>query len=416
MKLITFLGTGNYKLTKYYLQNQEKALAIETEYIQEALLQLVEGITEAIVVVTKEAKEKNWENQEGKGLKKRLDQLSIPYSLIHIPSGESDEEFWKIFTAIYESIEEEEELVVDITHSFRSIPFIVSSVLNFAKEMKNIQLKSIFYGSYNTENEYNPILGLDTYLDILDWGQGARELIHRGDYKRIKEKLQPITKALCKESQGEDVNIDRLRRLTRELEKFFNNLHLVRGQEVPENALIIQKLLKELDSKELELHDELKPFILVIEALGQPFEGFSEEATVENIYRCCKLCVQYNLYQQAYTLLRENFVTAGCIRLGFTISDIEKRKIIEDILNHLNKKETSQNSYELNDNNKKFYERFKHPELDEKAKLFSQIGNFRNDLNHAEYRSDSSKARRIIQKLEEFLDEFEQLYYIRKDV
>jgi CRISPR/Cas system-associated protein Cas10 (large subunit of type III CRISPR-Cas system) len=55
MKLISFLGTGDYKNALYHFKNRN----YETPFIQEALVKLLPEISDVIVFTTPEAKEKN---------------------------------------------------------------------------------------------------------------------------------------------------------------------------------------------------------------------------------------------------------------------------------------------------------------------------------------------------------------------
>lgn len=92
-----------------------------------------------------------------------------------IPIGANEEELWEIFKNIFETIGQEEELYIDITHSLRNIPIQLLAVISYARAIKNVTVNGIYYGAFEV-GKFNeegvkeaPILNLLTFLDILDW-------------------------------------------------------------------------------------------------------------------------------------------------------------------------------------------------------------------------------------------------------
>ena len=77
----------------------------------------------------------------------------IPISAVLIPQGSDTEEMMEIFQTIYKMVSFGEEIVFDVTHSFRSIPFLAASVLNYAKTMKNCSLRGIYYGAFEAKDD-----------------------------------------------------------------------------------------------------------------------------------------------------------------------------------------------------------------------------------------------------------------------
>ena len=67
---------------------------------------------------------------------------------VGIPGGSSVEEFWEIFETVNEHIPEEAEIVFDVTHSFRSLPLIMSVLLNYLEVVKGTKLVGCYYGAF----------------------------------------------------------------------------------------------------------------------------------------------------------------------------------------------------------------------------------------------------------------------------
>jgi CRISPR-associated DxTHG motif protein len=135
MKAITFLGTGNYKKTIYTFKDEE---AQPTELFPKALCELFE-LEELLVVVTKCAK-KEWFAK----LEEQLKESGIKITEVPIPDGHSEEDLWTIFDEITKFLDEGDELIFDITHSFRTVPLLSFLAANYLQTAKNVKIKGIY--------------------------------------------------------------------------------------------------------------------------------------------------------------------------------------------------------------------------------------------------------------------------------
>ena len=121
-KIITFLGTGTYEKTIYKYENFE----IESRFVQEAISKIVGNDVEFLVALTAKANEENWRTKDAEkpGLKEIFDRKNISYKELYIKDGHNDQERWEHFDQIFENIKENDEIYVDVTHSFRSTPLL----------------------------------------------------------------------------------------------------------------------------------------------------------------------------------------------------------------------------------------------------------------------------------------------------
>ncbi|WP_456373293.1 TIGR02221 family CRISPR-associated protein [Methanocaldococcus sp.] len=178
MTLLTFLGTGNYDEVKYYYG--DKTNYFKSKFIQEALMNIFNE-NKMIVFVTPQAiVNKNFEE-----LLEKFPNLKA----VEIPVPKSEEEFWKLFEIIIESVGEGEEIIFDITHSFRSIPFIGFLIALFLKEVKNVKIKGVYYGAYEPNKEYAPIIDLTPMINLAEWIYAVKDLKKYGRSDSIKELL-----------------------------------------------------------------------------------------------------------------------------------------------------------------------------------------------------------------------------------
>lgn len=87
-----------------------------------------------------------------------------------------------------------DELVVDVTHSFRSLPITIMNLLLYIKNVssKNIKISHIYYGmiEMNREYGYAPIVDLKKILELNDWIVGANTFRQYGSAYKIAELMK----------------------------------------------------------------------------------------------------------------------------------------------------------------------------------------------------------------------------------
>ena len=97
---------------------------------------------------------------------------------------------------IVNDVEIGDEIIVDITHSFRSLPLIIMTLLFYLKTVYNpkVNISHIYYGMLEVSKElgYAPIVDLKQVLEVTDWTLGAYSFhefgISRQICKLIKDK------------------------------------------------------------------------------------------------------------------------------------------------------------------------------------------------------------------------------------
>ncbi len=87
-------------------------------------------------------------------------------------------------------LNENDELYVDITHSFRSLPLYVMNLLVYLRNVspKRIKIKGIYYGMIDARYEFNdiaPIVELSDILNVNDWISGAYSFMQFGNAYKI---------------------------------------------------------------------------------------------------------------------------------------------------------------------------------------------------------------------------------------
>ena len=157
--LWSVLGTTVYSEATYSLDFKQTGIHTDTDfYIQKVLFKYLRKYHPELklkIFLTEAARVANWEQRyeyditSGKKVKcpdglrlriceefpspKRDDLRDDLFQEIDIKDGNNPTEIWENFNTFYNAIEENDEIYVDITHSFRSIPVIILSVLENQK-------------------------------------------------------------------------------------------------------------------------------------------------------------------------------------------------------------------------------------------------------------------------------------------
>ena len=163
-KAITFLGTRPIKTNYIFPDGRE----YEAPFFGVALANFVPGLRMRVFVTatTKEQSLPMFQNAVAKSV---TDMQSVD-----IPDGRNDEELWTIFQSVVDAVEPEEQLIFDITHGFRSLPFLSFLAVTYLRVVKHIQLKGVYYGNFEARDQSvtpnrTPVIDLTPFVDLLDW-------------------------------------------------------------------------------------------------------------------------------------------------------------------------------------------------------------------------------------------------------
>lgn len=436
-KLFSFLGTGKYEPCYYYLTNENEKISDSNYccYVQESFLNLLPKIDkkpdEIVIFITDEAWEKNWvKNNNDRytlpGLKDTLDKYKGKYNAIpvNIPSGESEEELWQIFDRVLECINPKDEIIFDITHSFRSIPLVAMIILNYAKFVRQCNIGGIYYGAVEAlctpqelakmpmENRQCPVFNLTPFVELLDWTVGIDKFINTGDVRQIGQLIE-------KEQQrfGRLGDKDRsafFKYFKSSLYSYVSSIATCRGKSISKSALDLKSKLEEMiDSPEL-VH--IKPIKPLLEEMRSEFEDYSNDKH-KNMLKVVKWCCEHNLIQQGITILQEGMITFLCEKYNLDPEDVDvDREIINQaaaIKNSHNKQSKELPIEEWNSIARKNEELVRQLLED---KYFSKVADFlnsmaatRNDINHSGWRKVPFTPKTIEKNLNKFLEEAEEL-------
>jgi CRISPR-associated DxTHG motif protein len=392
MILLTFLGTGKYELADYTWQDT----TCNTKYVIQAIAEFFE-VKEIKVFVTKEAEEAH-----GDPLAKALgDRYKLDY--IDIPLVTEEKEIWQLFEKLVESVPPHSEIIFDITHAFRSTPVIVLLASAFLQRAQNVQIKGVYYGQYDRTQPSAPIIDLTPAIKLLDWLTATETFLNTGSSQKLGKLLAQIQIDFFRSGQAGKGTIQprRLRNFGDSIAKISQNIEFIRPNELLEAAYRLQV------SSGSDLREEIdifaKPFELLIDKIEQDYAQFAlenaeqsdQQLIIKKHYLLIKWYVQKDLGTQAILLAREWIVTTLAILENYNYLNKKSRESIETQLKAIC-------GYNLE--NVKYYDQSisKHVKdtktLDD---IWSQLGNYRNDIAHCEMRVQSLSIQRLYEYAQE---------------
>lgn len=321
---LTVVGTGDYSPTEYRLGD---TVYKKERYVQKALLSMLkdkgEHFDRIVFFLTARAREKNWEqftaarpNIDGEketdeGLKPFLEKnFSGIYEALDICEGKNEHELLELFNSMFDAIGENDEITFDITHGFRFIPFLFFPVMSYAKELKNISIKNIYYGLFEKE-KVSDIIDLKRYDEILDCASSAHNFRCSGNSSEICNVINRRVKTL---PDDEKSILGRYNSIAKCLDDLSKALLTCQGgmqkfsiSKKAENLMKNKQRLENLNEKEHRIFNNL---------ISHAITSVSALSTSEPPYELGMKAVEWyiskGLIMQAYTGLRECITTFFC--------------------------------------------------------------------------------------------------------
>lgn len=116
----------------------------------------------------------------------------ITVSSLYIPDGKTTDELWQILHLILGAVPPGCRLTLDLTHGYRTFPFLFFTAAIFLKALHNVQLEAVYYGMFDAAGEAKPIVDLSLILDMVEWFYATRTFLETGQAGHITELLVPF--------------------------------------------------------------------------------------------------------------------------------------------------------------------------------------------------------------------------------
>lgn len=226
-----------------------------------------------------------------------------------IKYGIDDEELMFNFEQIkllLENLKDEDEIYLDITHAFRSIPLFATTVLMYINDVlqKRTTVKGVYYGMLDAMSEFNgvaPVVNLNKLVEIQNWIKGAYSFSNFGNGFLISDLLR---------EEGNNENAQKIENLSKAIRIAYAN-------DIKNEIKNVGKIKEKLSI----------PASLVIPNVIDSIEKILKKSKTDSQFQIL-LALWYNekkLYSLSYILLAEAIVTFVCEQEGH--QDVSKKSI-----------------------------------------------------------------------------------------
>jgi len=428
---MAFLGTNDYLPCTYFSDGKEVG---NIRFVQEATLKFFcndwTKDDRILIFTTEAADQKNWQDNGHRdreteksfkynGLKKCIKDLNLsaPFQNVPIPEGKSEQEIWDIFKIILDQLSQEDEVVFDITHAFRSIPMLAVVVLNYAKIIKKITLHGIYYGAFEVlgsipeakkiplKERRVPILNLTSFDQLMEWSFAINRFIEAGDAAHISRLANHSARSALTKTRGENKTAHFLRKIARDLDKFTKALSTCRGLDISNIAGSLNREINHLESSD---YVPPEPFQPVFKQIKDQMGRFKGDPILDGI-SASKWCLDHNLIQQGYTILQETLISYFIHKIGQDPENQKYREVAgQSVTVYLRKldrakwKKASADNEQITRELLEFYKG-----QNGLIKIFRNISKDRNDLNHAGHNTSPMRPETFRKQLSEMIAKIE---------
>lgn len=293
---------------------------------------------------------------------------------LNIPDGKTREELWEILRAILNlHIPRGVHLTLDITHGFRSFPFVFFTAAVFLKALRDVDIKAVYYGMITKDRDTTvraPMVDLSLILDMVEWFYATRIFKETGQahhLNRLLVKLEAPPEGIADGARAPYNHIKPLREALDDVTSSYAQalpieLGLVSAQALYELSKadfteVMRKQIPVPDELMNILKDFIEPFALPLPLRRDKKNKNNIPLDVDELERQAQLIDSYleqGYLNYAVGMMREWMVSAALMHNATINTDAERkiswlgykrdRKPVEGWLNDLAKTMESTNS------------------------------------------------------------------------
>ncbi len=406
---LSFLGPSDYKMANYYwVSVGQETLEYKTTLFPETL-PVFFNISKLLVFVTKEVAV----HENCQELQKRMGNL---LKMVEIPEGKNEAELWEIFSIVAAEVPPQSEIIIDVTHAFRSLPLIVFNVASYLRRVKNVKVEQIVYGNWEARDPNHhppraPVIDLTTMLDLQDWLHGIDAFRRRGEADELAESLSRTQGRIWRTASlnAESASLPReLNYTAAQLKNFSEALRLLRPLEVLQASAKLNDLLEAVQE---EAERWTKPFADVLQDLSKEINPLQVEKPA--MLNLAHLKAQIKLIH--YYLKKDLVVQAVLLAREWLVSFLIWRRDEQDRWRERNKRhyiEKELNQVAALQRGEKtslpaWYNEF--PESKELAGIWNEMIGLRNDVAHCAMNIQTRSASTIRSSIQKSIARLENL-------
>lgn len=335
MKAITFLGAAKAHETTYIMPDGREHAA---PYFGVALARFNPG-SDMKVFVTGKAREMHWEPFQ-RLAEDYVDNLEA----VQIPDGADENELWSLFQTVVDAVDEREEVIFDITHGYRSLPFLSLLAVAYLRQIKQIELRAILYGSFeardrSVEPHRTPVIDLSDFVSLFDWMTAADRFIRFGDAGDLAEQLRKVRPS-WEDQRADPTKREEAKRLSfaaRSLDDVSMALRLIRPGEAMDAS---SELNRRLADASQSIQVNARPFVSLVRSITDAYAPLAMPSTQQKVDKVSQLANERRMVD--WLLDRKQYVQAVAVAREWIISWTMAQVEMDDILDQLKRREVEE--------------------------------------------------------------------------
>ncbi|MCO6450985.1 MAG: TIGR02221 family CRISPR-associated protein [Caldilineales bacterium] len=388
MKLLTFLGAAKAYPTTYVMPDGREHTA---PFCGVALARFYPDIDMRVFVTTK-AREQHWATFKG-----LTEDYVASLTPVDISDGETEERLWRIFQAVVENVEAGEAVIFDITHGFRSLPFLSFLAAAYLRTVKSIGLQAVLYGNYEARDQSvqpnrAPIIDMTPFVALLDWMVAADRFVRFGDAHDLAERLRAQRPDYQAQQASDEIRDQAIRmsQAATALDGVSLALRLIRPSEAMTASAQLQTKLIDATATVQQYALPFAPLSQQVTdafaplALGEHEQKADRVAALARERRMVHWYLERSQYVQALAVAREWVISWAMAQLAMPeLTDRQHREEVEKAFGRANDQRQRQRGAFDDETFSTGLTLRSLNQIADALKLFAELGNARNDLLHA---------------------------------
>ncbi len=221
--------------------------------------------------------------------------------------GQNEDEMWENFEIMYninQYINEGDEVYLDITHAFRSLPVMMFIVMEFMHIKRNdFKLSGLLYGMLSDDK--SPVIDLKIFFELLDWAKAISAMKYYGN-------LDPLV-LLLERDNNEEKGVEKI------FAQLNNNIKIANLASIKQFVTNASKKINVLQKSENKIVKLLSGDIIAF------IERLNKDKMSDFQFELAKWFYDNKQYALSYMALAEAIITKTCELDEVSIYDKECR-------------------------------------------------------------------------------------------
>lgn len=314
---ISFLGTGaqntkegepGYNSLTYHFENDETPYI--SHFAQRTIIEKhgAESFDRICLMMTPESKAKHRDLlvEELLSIGCKPEQFLEDDS---ITTNQNTEQQWVWFESLQRLINDDDEVVFDFTHGFRSVPIIFSTAISFLQRVKRFQLLNAYYGyMVDKDTAIGQVIDMAKFYRINEWADGVSRLVDMADASKLAELADE-----GKEDGFSALNDPKLTDALRELTDLIKNIDVNNvGNKADEALALIADNQRKCSGADAQL---LQMVVDKFSELAIKGGGRHDLNYFILQLKLTEMLLKHGLNMQAFTVMREAIGSLSMVKL-----------------------------------------------------------------------------------------------------